>query len=145
MLEFCAQGRKLVTMYASRPQRTYPPTWRIVAAFLIVPGAAALLMATVMPAYEGISNPLERIWLSAYAFAVFGAYPTTVILGIPTFFILRRHFDPRLINCSLAGALIAALPWFLLSTFSLPDSASIGGRATVINGSLTPETTTRTS
>jgi hypothetical protein len=124
-------------MYTARPERAYPPTWRIVAAFLIVPGATALLMAMLMPTYDGISDPLERIWRSALAFAVFGAYPPTVILGLPAFFMLRRHFDAKLVNCALTGAVVAALPWFLLSTLSLPDTASIDGRATVINGSLT--------
>jgi hypothetical protein len=124
-------------MYTARPQRTYPPTWRIIAAFLIVPGATALLMAILMPAFDGISDPLDRVWRSAVLFALFGAYPTTVILGIPAFFVLRRHFYPKLINCSLTGAVVAALPWFILSVLSHSGSASIGGRATVINGSLT--------
>ena len=96
-----------------------------------------MLMAILMPAYDGIIDPLERIWRSALAFAVVGAYPATVILGIPAFFVLRRHFDPKLINCSLTGAAVAALPWFLLSTLIQPDSASIDGRATVTDGSLT--------
>jgi len=90
-----------------------------------------------MPAYEGIGDPIERIWRSALAFAVFGAYPATVILGIPGFFILRRRFDATLINCLLTGAVVAALPWFILSTLALPDSAHIGGLATVADGSLT--------
>lgn len=124
-------------MYVVRRERTYPPTWRIVAAFMIVPGAAALLMAILMPAYDGITDRFERIWRSALAFAIFGAYPMTVILGLPAFFILRRHFDAKLVNCSLTGAAVAARPWLVLSTLSLPDSASIGGRATVIDGSLT--------
>lgn len=61
----------------------------------------------------------------------------TIVLSLPAFFILRRHFGAKLVNCSLAGAAVAALPWLVLSTLSLPDSASIGGRATVIDGSLT--------
>ena len=128
---------KLGTMYTAYPERTYPPTWRVVIAFLIVPGAMALLMAILTPAYDGISEPLERIWRSALAFAVFGSYPATVTVGLPAFFMLRRHFDAKLVNCSLTGAVVAALPWLVLSTFSLPDSASINGRATVVNGSLT--------
>lgn len=124
-------------MYTATPERTYPPAWRIIAAFLIVPGAAALLMAILMPGYDGINNPLERVWRSTLVFAVFGAYPAAMLLGVPAFFILRRHFDPKLTNCSLTGAAVAALPWFILSTLSQPDSASIGGRATVIDGSLT--------
>ncbi len=118
-------------------ERAYPPTWRIVAAFAIVPGVAALLLAVLSPAYDGLSDQFERIWRSALAFAVFGAYPATVVLGLPAFFMLRRHFDPKIVNCSLTGAVVASLPWFVLSTFSLPDSASIDGQATVIDGSLT--------
>ena len=125
-------------MYTARPERTYPPAWRIIAAFLIVPGAAALLMAILMPAFDGISEPLERVWRTAVLFALFGAYPTTLILGVPAFFMLRRHFDPKLISCSLTGAVVAALPWFSLTALSHSGSAGIGGRATVIDGSLTP-------
>jgi hypothetical protein len=124
-------------MNTATPERTDPPAWRIIAAFLIVPGAAALLLALVMPAYDGITDPLERVWRSALVFAVVGAYPPTIILGVPAFFMLRRHFQPKLVNCSLTGAAVAALPWLILSTLSQPDSASIGGRSTVIDGSLT--------
>jgi hypothetical protein len=120
-----------------KPERTYPPTWRVVAAFAIVPGVLSLLLAVLSPAYDGLSDQLERIWRSALAFAVFGAYPATVVLGLPAFFTLRRHFDATIVNCSLTGAVVASLPWFVLSTLSLPDSASIDGQATVIDGSLT--------
>lgn len=125
-------------MYTATPRRTYPPAWRIIAAFVLVPAASALLMAILMPAFDGISDPLERVWRTAVIFALFGAYPTTLILGVPAFFMLRRHFDPKLINCVLTGAVVAALPWLILTTLSQPDSASIGGRSTVIDGSLTP-------
>ena len=114
-------------------KRADPPIWRVVAAFLIAPGAAAFLM----PAFDGINAPIERIWRSAVVFGLFGAYPTTLIIGLPAFFLLRQHFAPKLINCSLTGAVVAALPWFILSVLSQPDSASIDGRATVTNGSLT--------
>lgn len=124
-------------MTIATPERTYPPTWRIVAAFLIVPGAAALLMAILMPAYDGLADPVERIGRTALGTAVVGAYPTALLLGVPAFFMLRRRFDPTLLNCSLTGAVVAGLPWFILSTLFQPDSASIGGRATVIDGSLT--------
>ncbi len=124
-------------MFIDEPERIYPPTWRIVAAFAIVPGIASLLLAVVNPAYDGISDQLERIWRSALAFAVFGAYPATVVLGLPAFFMLRRHFDAKIVNCSLTGALVASLPWFVLPMFSLPDSASVDGQATVIDGSFT--------
>ncbi|ODP38407.1 hypothetical protein [Sphingomonas turrisvirgatae] len=124
-------------MYAARAKRTYPSIWRVILAFVVVPGAAALLMAIVMPAYEGITDPLERIWRSAVAFAVFGAYPPAFIIGLPAFFMLRRHVDATIINCAATGAVVAALPWLVLALLSRPDNASIGGRSTVINGSLT--------
>ena len=127
----------LTIMNTADSERTYPPAWRIIAAFLIVPGATALLMALLMPAYDGIADPLERFWRSALVFGVVGAYPPTIVLGVPAFFMLRRHFYPKLLNCSITGAAVAATPWLILSTLSQPDSASIGGRATVTDGSLT--------
>jgi len=124
-------------MYAARAKRTYPSIWRVILAFVVVPGAAALLMAIAMPAYEGITDPLERIWRSAVAFAVFGAYPPAFIIGLPAFFMLRRHVNATIINCAETGAVVAALPWLVLALISRPDNASIDGRSTVIDGSLT--------
>ena len=124
-------------MYAARAKRTYPSIWRVILAFVVVPGAAALLMAIAMPAYEGITDPLERIWRSAVAFAVFGAYPPAFIIGLPAFFMLRRHVNATIINCAATGAVVAALPWLVLALISRPDNASIDGRSTVIDGSLT--------
>src|SRR5690242_2779626 len=118
-------------------KRAEPPIWRIVTAFLIAPGAAAFLMAILMPAYDGINAPFERIWRSAVAFALFGAYPTTLLVGLPAFFLLRKRLAPKLINCSLAGAVVAALPWLILSLLGRPDTASIDGKATIAEGSYT--------
>lgn len=118
-------------------ERTDPPIWRLVAAFLIVPGAAAFLMAILMPAYDGINAPFERIWRSAVAFALFGAYPTTLLVGLPVFLLLRTRLAPTLINCSLAGAAVAALPWLVLSLLDRPETASIDGKATIAEGSYT--------
>jgi len=105
-------------MYAARAKRTYPSIWRVILAFVVVPGAAALLMAIAMPAYEGITDPLERIWRSAVAFAVFGAYPPAFIIGLPAFFMLRRHVNATIINCAATGAVVAALPWLVLALIS---------------------------
>jgi hypothetical protein len=124
-------------MSLSKSKRLHPPAWRIVVAFLVVPGVASLLLAIIMPAYDGLESIYERVWRSAVVYGIFGAYPSAVIFGVPLFFVLRRHFDAKLVNCALAGAAVAAFPWFLLSVLSLPDSASIDGRATVIDGSLT--------
>ena len=124
-------------MYQSIPERTFPPIWRVLAAFIIVPGVAALFMAMVMPAYAGLTDPVERVWRSAWAFGLFGAYPATIVLGLPACFMFRRHFSPSLINCSLAGAFVAAIPWAVIVLLSSADQADIDGRPTVINGSKT--------
>lgn len=125
-------------MQPSIPQRTaLPPRWRVAAAFLMVPALAALSIAIAMPLYSGLPSMTERIWKSALAYGVFGAYPPTIIFGIPAYLVLRKHFKPRLINCAFVGAFVAALPWALLALASTPDQASIDDRATVIDGSKT--------
>lgn len=111
--------------------------WRLLAAFLIAPGASALLMAIVSPLFEGLEDRWERIWRSAEVIALFGAYPLTAILGVPAFFLLRRTFAPTLLTCTLAGACIAVLPLIIVSLVAVPESATVDGRATVVDGSRT--------
>jgi hypothetical protein len=68
-------------------------------------------------------------------FGIFGAYPTTLVFGGPAFLVLQGRIAANWINCVAAGAVVAALPWFLLSLLGpAADEASIGGQATVING-----------
>jgi hypothetical protein len=124
-------------MYRSLPERTYPPHWRVAAAFLVVPAFAALSFAIAMPLYAGLPTMAERIWRSALIYGLVGAYPQTVVFGVPAYFVFRRHFGPHLINCAGVGAVVATLPWLLLTLVSSPDQASIGNRATIINGSYT--------
>lgn len=107
----------------------------MVLAFLVAPGAAALLMAIFEPAYAGLPDPMERVLRTARILGLLGAYPTTIFIGIPGYLMLRRHLAPTALNCSLGGAAIAALPWTLLILLpSGVSDASIGGRATVIDG-----------
>lgn len=124
-------------MHPSVPLRSYPPGWRVASAFLLAPAFAALLIAIAMPAYDGLPTLTERIWKSAIVYGVVGAYPPTIIFGIPAYFVLRKHFEPRPMNCAMVGALVAALPWAILTLFSTPDQASIGDRGTVIEGAKT--------
>lgn len=115
-----------------------PSRLRVILAFLIVPGTAAFAMATVMPLYAGIDSLFERIWRTAINLAVFGAYPSALIFGTPTYFFLRQKLSPTWVNCSLAGAFVAAIPWFLIMILGpSADQASIGDKATVIDGSRT--------
>ncbi len=90
-----------------------------------------------MPGYDGLSDPIERIWRSTVMYAVVGAYPTTVIFGLPAFFLLRDRINATLLNCCATGAAVAALPWLIITTLFQPDSASVDGRNTVVDGSLT--------
>lgn len=71
--------------------RTYPPIWRALLAFAIVPGFAAFLMATVEPAYAGLDSPFERIWRTGVIFSLFGAYPLAVIFGLPLISYFARN------------------------------------------------------
>jgi hypothetical protein len=90
-----------------------------------------------LPLYAGLATMTERVWRSWIIYALVGAYPTAIVLGVPTYFLLRRRLEPRLGNCALAGSTVAVLPWFFLTLAGAPTQASIGERATVINGSYT--------
>ncbi|WP_254621044.1 hypothetical protein [Sphingomonas sp. CL5.1] len=93
------------------------------------------MMAFVAPAYEGLPTAIERLTATAKLDASLGAYPTAIVVGLPTYFILRRHFSARPLICAVAGAVVAALPWlFLVLVTSGASSASIGGQATIIDG-----------
>jgi hypothetical protein len=104
---------------------------------MVAPGAAALLLALLMPGYDGLPNPLERFWRSAQLYGGIGAYPTALIFGVPAYFALRRHFAPKPLTCAATGAIVAALPWLVLGLISSPDYASSGGHVTHRNGAMT--------
>jgi len=119
------------------PDRSYPPPWRVAAAFILVPALAALLVAIAIPLYAGLPNMAERVWRSALVYSLFCAYPPALLFGVPAYFMLRRQFKLRLVNCAIVGGAITALPWAFLSIVSTPDQASIDNRPTVIDGSRT--------
>jgi hypothetical protein len=114
-----------------------PPVWRIVLAFALVPGVAALALASTMPLYSGLGSYFERVWRTAIVFAIV-AYPVGIIIGLPTFLVLQRRVAATWLNCALAGAFVAALPWLVIVPLGpSADQASIGGQATVIDGRYT--------
>ena len=122
-------------MALPRSANLYPPRWRVLLAFTIVPGAAAFLLASIEPAYAGLEESFERVWRTAVIFAIFGAYPTAFFLGVPAYFVLRARIAGTWFNCATAGAAVAGLPWLLLVLIGpSADQASIGGRATIIDG-----------
>lgn len=114
-----------------------PSRFRVLLAFAIVPGFAAIALASIQPLYAGLDSYLERTWRTAIVFAIF-AYPLGLVIGVPTYLWLRDRVKPTPLSCSLAGAFVAGLPWAILSL--LPpsaDQASIGGKPTVVNGATT--------
>lgn len=116
----------------------WPSRWRILLAFAIVPGIAAFAMAAVVPAYSGTPSQFERVWRTAIIDALFGAYPSALVFGLPTYAFLSQRVSPTWLNCSLAGAFVAGVPWILLMLLGpAADQASIGGKATVIDGTTT--------
>lgn len=125
-------------MAAQISEEQNPQRWRVLLAFIIVPGVAAFLMAMIDPAYDGLDAPFERIWRTAVVFAMFGAYPSALVFGVPGYMILRKRVAGTWFNCAAAGAAVAALPWLLIVLFGpRADQASIGGKATVIDGTKT--------
>lgn len=115
-----------------------PQGWRLILAFAVVPGLAAIGLAAAQPFYDGLDSYLERVWRTAFIFAIF-AYPLGFAIGLPTYAFLRHRVRPTWLNCSVAGAFVAAAPWTILIMFlgSSADQASIGGRPTVVNGTRT--------
>jgi hypothetical protein len=119
-------------------QNWSPSRWQVILAFAIVPGVAASAMAVIEPLYAGIDSHAERIWRTAITFSLLGAYPSALIFGVPTYFYLRRKIAATWVNFSLAGAFVAAMPWLLIILLGpQADQASIGNKATVIDGSRT--------
>jgi hypothetical protein len=94
--------------------------WRILPAFLLAPMAAAWVMGATMPLYEGLPDVGDRISRTANFVAVVVAYPSALLFGVPLFVWLRRRGTrPTLLNCTLAGAGVALLPWLLISLLAL--------------------------
>lgn len=111
-----------------------PPRWRVVAAFLLAPALASVVVASVAPLYAGLPSLNERIISTAFIYAVIGAYPPTLVLGVPAYLILRKRVAPTIWACAFVGAVVAAAPWVVVASLANPDFASVDGRATVVHG-----------
>lgn len=108
--------------------------WRIVAAFVIAPLMAAIALALFEPGYGGLTF-FDRTYRSTIMYASIGAYPPTVLLGVPAYRVLKSRMRTTAFNCAGTGAAIASLPWLVLVT-SLPgpDQAMLDGHVTYQNG-----------
>lgn len=112
-----------------------PPGWRVALGFVVAPGVAAVLMAAFEIVRRDAANLPGQLWGLSVLVAVVGAYPTTLILGVPAYLALRQRVAPQMLHCAVTGALVAVLPWFLLvSAGPNPIYASEGGIPTVIDG-----------
>jgi hypothetical protein len=95
---------------------------RTIAAFFIAPLVASAAFASGfqvnLPSEFSVSrsfvlNDLTVFgWLPVFLGAsLLVAYPSTVIVGLPTFFFLRTKVALSVINCILAGVFVASAPW----------------------------------
>jgi hypothetical protein len=109
----------------------------VILGFAVAPAAAALLFASLYPAYDGLPSYPDRVWRSFLTYLMVGGYPAALLLGVPAFLAFRSRVNPTLLNCGIVGAAVAALPWLLLGIFSSPNYASVGGHVTYNNGVIT--------
>ena len=110
-------------------ENSEPPTWRIMAAFLIAPIIPAALYAALL------AGPWGPTYLGALKMvAVFGAYPAAILFGVPAYLVLKRRVKPSFLSLCLVGGAVAATPWLLLAVLSNHDYATINNRVTVQNG-----------
>jgi hypothetical protein len=80
---------------------------------------------------------LDRVLRTSIAYLVFGAYPSAVIIGLPTFLALKRRVKPTAFNCALVGAFVASLPWLALGLLGTADYSYDDGHITAIHGQKT--------
>ena len=94
-------------------------------------------MAVAQPAYDGLPDLLDRIWRTTTTYALFGAYPTAIVFGVPAYILLRQRLAASLFNCTWVGAAVAAFPWVILGLLSNADYAYNNGHVTHMNGAKT--------
>jgi len=114
--------------------RPIPPLWRVTLAFIAAPSLAAFAIACLWTGYGGLPDWWERIYRSTFLYLLFGL-PQALLFGVPAYLLLRNRVRATLLNCSLAGATIASLPWLALNLLVRgPDYAFSGGHITDQNG-----------
>ena len=120
-----------------RDEPETPRGWKVLAAFVLAPMLPALLLSVLSPAYVGLPDMPSRV-LRTFAFTlVVGGYIPALLVGLPTYALLRHRLWPTLPNCVAAGAFVATLPWALLAFLPMADQASMDISSTIIDGRLT--------
>jgi hypothetical protein len=97
----------------ARPLLPQPKAWRIILGFVLSPLIPAVFL--VAPTFPALGLVMLYV------------YPPTILLGVPTYFLLRHRVRPRIWILMLAGGIIAAAPWaaYLLYVEG-PTNGSIG-------------------
>lgn len=114
-----------------------PSGWRLLAGFLLAPMPPVLLGSAVFPAYDGLKHLWLRILMTFPWALIFCGYVPALFVGLPTYAFLRRRLRLTMLNCILAGAFVAALPFGLIAAFPIAESASTNGEPTIVYGRLT--------
>jgi hypothetical protein len=110
----------------------------LLAAVLLSAGVATLLFT--IPTLAQIEEPWnivvvsQSLTLARTTFIV--ALAHALVLGLPLFLLLRSMSQFGVVTCALGGFLVGAVPLGVLALISMTglQSASSGGRSTVING-----------
>jgi hypothetical protein len=87
-----------------------PRLFRIVFGFVLAP----LLASAVYALYD--STVSERFFGTVIFIAKIGAYPVTIVVALPIYFLLKGRVKPKLATICLIAGLTATLPWALITT-----------------------------
>lgn len=102
----------------------HPPLWRLFLALIVAPAVpAALYAGWIWSGSLSQASYLSHVRL----IAGLGAYPATLLLGLPALFFLRGEVAPTLRRAMLIGGAIASVPWLLLLPFGAAANADLGG------------------
>lgn len=94
-----------------------------------------MVMACLEPLYAGLPSLEDRIVRTAMIYCLFGAYPMTLVFGVPAFFVLRKRLRPSVLNCGLAGVGVAGIPTLILAIMPNGTTEAIDdGHVTVLHG-----------
>jgi hypothetical protein len=85
-----------------------PEGWRLFLAFLIAPLVGAAAASAKADSWQTFRELFSL-------FAIVGAYPATILFGLPAYFILKRRVRPSLIATGLVGGVIAMAPWSIIT------------------------------
>lgn len=84
----------------------------MLAAFVLAPLVPAFFVASLV-----VLNDTGYALFVLMCALLLGYFPT-VVVGLPLYVLARRRVRPTLLNCALAGAFVADLPWLVVGLAS---------------------------